>query len=99
MGGTPSRRPSRILGNIKEPPAPPPLPRDLTVPPPPLRADGDSSPVKSSPNQKVSRAPNALLVRAMAGRVADTDRILKMAQQIRSPGYGLRDFFEDCIQS
>eukprot|EP00929_Paragymnodinium_shiwhaense_P080548 TRINITY_DN42019_c0_g1_i1.p1 TRINITY_DN42019_c0_g1~~TRINITY_DN42019_c0_g1_i1.p1 ORF type:complete len:1132 (-),score=273.91 TRINITY_DN42019_c0_g1_i1:347-3742(-) len=43
--------------------------------------------------------PNALLAKAMAGRVADWDRIRFMAEQIVNPKYSLRAFFNDCIVS
>jgi len=41
--------------------------------------------------------PNARLVAAMAGRSTDLRRLSNMVEQIRSPSYGLRQFFEDCI--
>eukprot|EP00429_Kryptoperidinium_foliaceum_P013459 CAMPEP_0176042820 /NCGR_PEP_ID=MMETSP0120_2-20121206/21248_1 /TAXON_ID=160619 /ORGANISM="Kryptoperidinium foliaceum, Strain CCMP 1326" /LENGTH=1104 /DNA_ID=CAMNT_0017376229 /DNA_START=55 /DNA_END=3367 /DNA_ORIENTATION=- len=77
--------------------------RVLTVPHPPelspeqqerqkCGADGDRG-------AGVSEAPNAKLVGAMHGRVADWDRIRKMAANIRSPCYTLRHFFDDCVHS
>lgn len=72
--------------------------RDLTVPPPPLRPEGSEAANRSGV-RKESRAPNAVLVSAMAGRTSDWGRIQRMAEQIQCPGYNLEVFFEDCIAS
>jgi len=41
-------------------------------------------------------APNAVLVRHTAGRQADQALVRKMAARLRDPGYGLREYFDDC---
>jgi len=66
--------------------------RDLTVPPP-------QPPPPAPTNWKSVASPNAALARAMAGRTAEWDRIRRMAEQIRSPTYLLKNFFEDCVAS
>jgi hypothetical protein len=69
--------------------------RVLTVPLPPrtvapAAADG-------ADRGAAAPAPNAVLVSAMQGQLADWDKINRMAAQMSNPSYSLRAFFDDCV--
>mmetsp|Transcript_31167 Transcript_31167/g.85394 ORF Transcript_31167/g.85394 Transcript_31167/m.85394 type:complete len:1301 (-) Transcript_31167:128-4030(-) len=68
-------------------------PGDFTTPPPCL--DG----MMEKQMTRRTKTPNRTLAKAMTGEVADLDRIKKMAERIRDPDYGLREFFDDSIAS
>lgn len=68
--------------------------RQLVVPPPSREHDSPQHHLPRGPH-----APNAKLVQAMTGRVADVTRIQRMAERIRLPCYSLREFFDDCLAS
>lgn len=72
-----------------------PKQRDLRVPIPMVgkqrRVEADEQPIGPS--------PNATLQRAMAGRQADAARIRRMAERIKEPAYGLKEFYTDCVAS
>lgn len=69
-----------------------PSQRRLTVIPPEIKDKG-----MSKLGILDCKVPNAALVRAMAGRTSDWDRIRSMAKRIREPEYSLTLFFEDCV--
>jgi len=49
------------------------------------------------PSSGCCKAPNELLSSLMDGRTADSERIRRMAMQIRKPSYSLKEFFEDAV--